>query len=124
MILTIIKHGASARFMCQSSVMYNSRNTNPASGNETQKWTGGMYHCQIAVSTGVVIDTGEFEGRFLSSKARHWSEFSQRSQHPMEVQFPSYRSVMLWSGELEGDVLTPAHQRSNTLSLLLIIHIT
>jgi len=59
--------------------MYSSRNRNSASGNETQKWTGGMYHCQIAVSTGVVVDSGEFEGRFLYSKARHWSEFSQRS---------------------------------------------
>ena len=59
--------------------MYGSRNMNPASGKETQKWKGGMYHCQITVSTGVIIDTGEFEGRFLHSKARHWSEFSQRS---------------------------------------------
>lgn len=65
--------------MCQASVTYSSRNRNPASGNETQKWTGGMCHCQITVSSGVVIDTGEFEGRFLYSKARHWSEFSQRS---------------------------------------------
>jgi hypothetical protein len=44
-------------------------------------------------------------------------------QHPMELQFPSYRSVMLWYGELEGDILTPAHPRSNTLSLVLTIHI-
>jgi hypothetical protein len=42
----------------------------------------------------------------------------------MEAQFPSYRSVMLWSGELEGDVLTAAYQRSNTLNLVVTIHTT
>lgn len=55
--------------------MFSQRNRNPASGSETQKWTVGVYDCQIAVSTGVVKDSGEF----MDSKVRHWSEFSQRS---------------------------------------------
>jgi hypothetical protein len=59
--------------------MCSNRHMKPAGGNETQKWTGGIFHCQNTVSNGVVIDNGEFESRFLNSKARHWSELSQRS---------------------------------------------